>query len=514
MPAGGDHAFATPILVALAAALLAAAPSVPGVAEAGELACLARTDRGTASAPRRTCRRVGHRAEHRLEAPDARVVGVHAHRLARTASSSTWRSNDDNIELWCLDPRHGTTDLAAAPERWEPPAPQAEHVVAVPGHGRRARLGDDRHRHPQGVRCRRQRAVDARHSGVVRPVRAELGLCLVAVVARRSAVRAGAARHAGRTTRPTSCGSTRSPARPSGGSSGPSLAGPRVAGRVLDRPALLEYDGTTEIVITGGDAVTGHDPETGQELWRADGLKPHAAAGLPHRGLAARTRRGDLRPRRGSGRCWRLRPGGRGDVLDTHVVWSTDNGPDVPTPVTDGEYFLRRQRPRHRVRDRREDGRAGLRPRAHSPGDLQRVAGAGRREDLRHQRERHDPPSCGRDPSSRCWRRTTSTTTCSVRRPCPTGRSSSGPPATCTPSGSAGRRLPRPKSSRQGWPRRRKSRIADVDGAEGRDPVEGEREPPPAPGEQVSIRLTVVAGAAVVLAALVVAGWRRRARRR
>ncbi len=34
-----------------------------------------------------------------------------------------------------------------------------------------------------------------------------------------------------------------------------------------------------------------------------------------------------------------LRPGGRGDVLDTHVIWSTDDGPDVPTPVTDGEYF-------------------------------------------------------------------------------------------------------------------------------------------------------------------------------
>jgi hypothetical protein len=26
-------------------------------------------------------------------------------------------------------------------------------------------------------------------------------------------------------------------------------------------------------------------------------------------------------------------------VLDSHVIWSTDNGPDVPTPVTDGEYF-------------------------------------------------------------------------------------------------------------------------------------------------------------------------------
>ncbi len=39
-------------------------------------------------------------------------------------------------------------------------------------------------------------------------------------------------------------------------------------------PALLRYGTKTEIVITGGDVVTGHDPATGKELWRADGLNP------------------------------------------------------------------------------------------------------------------------------------------------------------------------------------------------------------------------------------------------
>ncbi len=103
-------------------------------------------------------------------------------------------------------------------------------------------------------------------------------------------------------------------------------------------PALLEYDGTTEIVITGGDAVTGHDPETGQELWRADGLNPTrqrdyriVASPLVRDGVIYAPTR--VRP------LLALRPGGRGDVLDSHVIWSTDNGPDVPTPVTDGEYF-------------------------------------------------------------------------------------------------------------------------------------------------------------------------------
>jgi outer membrane protein assembly factor BamB len=34
-----------------------------------------------------------------------------------------------------------------------------------------------------------------------------------------------------------------------------------------------------------------------------------------------------------------IRSGGRGDITATHKVWSTNEGPDVPTPVTDGTYF-------------------------------------------------------------------------------------------------------------------------------------------------------------------------------
>ena len=103
-------------------------------------------------------------------------------------------------------------------------------------------------------------------------------------------------------------------------------------------PALLRYDGTTEIVVTGGDAVTGHDPETGQELWRADGLNP--TRNRSYRIVASPIVWGDMiyvptrvRP------FLALRAGGRGDVLASHVVWRSDNGPDVPTPVTDGKYL-------------------------------------------------------------------------------------------------------------------------------------------------------------------------------
>jgi outer membrane protein assembly factor BamB len=103
-------------------------------------------------------------------------------------------------------------------------------------------------------------------------------------------------------------------------------------------PALLQYGDVTEIVITGGDVVTGHDPETGQELWRADGLNPENNAN--YRIVASPIINGDIiyaptriRP------LLAIRAGGRGDVTETHRLWSFDDGPDVPTPVTDGQYF-------------------------------------------------------------------------------------------------------------------------------------------------------------------------------
>jgi outer membrane protein assembly factor BamB len=34
-----------------------------------------------------------------------------------------------------------------------------------------------------------------------------------------------------------------------------------------------------------------------------------------------------------------LRPGGKGDVTATHVVWKFESGPDVAMPVTDGQYL-------------------------------------------------------------------------------------------------------------------------------------------------------------------------------
>jgi len=102
-------------------------------------------------------------------------------------------------------------------------------------------------------------------------------------------------------------------------------------------PAVVRLGKNTEIVITGGDCVTGHDPGTGRELWRANGLNPSKDPW--YRIVASPVVSGDLviaptrvRP------LLAVRAGGRGDVTKSHRVWSFDNGPDVPTPIVDGRH--------------------------------------------------------------------------------------------------------------------------------------------------------------------------------
>ena len=100
-------------------------------------------------------------------------------------------------------------------------------------------------------------------------------------------------------------------------------------------PTWIDAYGRAELIVTGGDVVSGHDPATGREYWRADVLNPRRngayrlvasptiAAGL----IIAPTRNNPMVA---------IRPGGNGDVANTHVVWRFAQGPDVPTPVSDG----------------------------------------------------------------------------------------------------------------------------------------------------------------------------------
>lgn len=100
-------------------------------------------------------------------------------------------------------------------------------------------------------------------------------------------------------------------------------------------PTVLTHNGQTQLIITGGDAVTAHDLATGAEIWRADVLNPTRQTNF--RIVASPLIVGDMviAPTR-VGPLAAVRAGGRGDVAASHVAWTFHRGPDVPTPVSDG----------------------------------------------------------------------------------------------------------------------------------------------------------------------------------
>jgi len=103
-------------------------------------------------------------------------------------------------------------------------------------------------------------------------------------------------------------------------------------------PAWITANGRDELIITGGDVISGHDPATGKEYWRADVLNP--TRNRAYRIVASPTIVGDLiiAPTRNNPMV-AIKPGGSGDVAASHVVWSFAQGPDVPTPVSDGKLL-------------------------------------------------------------------------------------------------------------------------------------------------------------------------------
>ena len=78
-------------------------------------------------------------------------------------------------------------------------------------------------------------------------------------------------------------------------------------------PQLVQSGAATEIVVSGADVVTGHDPATGKELWRLRGLNP--SNDPYYRIVASAVVAGGLiiAPSR-QNPVIAIRPGGRGDV--------------------------------------------------------------------------------------------------------------------------------------------------------------------------------------------------------
>ncbi len=99
-------------------------------------------------------------------------------------------------------------------------------------------------------------------------------------------------------------------------------------------PIALRVGDHDEIIVNSQQRVHAYDPDTGRELWRCGGglyeVIPTPVVGY---GMV-------FCPSGRAGPTLAIRPGGRGDVTATHLVWSSPRGsPFVPSPILYGEQL-------------------------------------------------------------------------------------------------------------------------------------------------------------------------------
>jgi outer membrane protein assembly factor BamB len=99
-------------------------------------------------------------------------------------------------------------------------------------------------------------------------------------------------------------------------------------------PMPFEHGGKSLILLIGGDCVTAHDAETGQEVWRYGGWNPDKVGHwrmVPSVVTGAGLVFGS--PPKG-GPMFAIRPGGTGDVTQSHQAWKSDKWTtDVCVPL-------------------------------------------------------------------------------------------------------------------------------------------------------------------------------------
>jgi outer membrane protein assembly factor BamB len=99
-------------------------------------------------------------------------------------------------------------------------------------------------------------------------------------------------------------------------------------------PIPFEGSPRKEVVLIGGDVVTGHDAETGKELWRAGNWNPSKVG---HWRVVPSVVTGDglafaCAPKKGP--VMAIKAGGEGDVTESHIAWQrTEFTSDVCVPL-------------------------------------------------------------------------------------------------------------------------------------------------------------------------------------
>lgn len=101
-------------------------------------------------------------------------------------------------------------------------------------------------------------------------------------------------------------------------------------------PIIRQIDGRNQMVLSGTMCVASYDPDTGKQHWLIDGPTEQYVASIVYNGELLFMTCGF--PDRF---IQAIRPDGRGNVTDTHVLWQKDRDCSyVPSPITFGPYFL------------------------------------------------------------------------------------------------------------------------------------------------------------------------------
>jgi outer membrane protein assembly factor BamB len=99
-------------------------------------------------------------------------------------------------------------------------------------------------------------------------------------------------------------------------------------------PIVINTGEREEIITCANPWVIAYEPATGKELWRADCLDGDVAPSPVYaNGLVFATNEYAY--------LAAIRPGGEGDVTETHIAWKAeDNLPDICSPLSNGELIF------------------------------------------------------------------------------------------------------------------------------------------------------------------------------
>lgn len=101
-------------------------------------------------------------------------------------------------------------------------------------------------------------------------------------------------------------------------------------------PILITVDNHEELILNGDSRVTAYNPDTGKELWFCKSFTGRGAPTVTYANGLLHLINGK------PGEGYAVRPGGSGDVTDTHMVWHSrrPKGRDLPSPVVVGKYLV------------------------------------------------------------------------------------------------------------------------------------------------------------------------------